>query len=744
MKNSIPFTNFSQFIVRSPLFPANVAIDLFSANDTESIKEICKNKHIKEAIYLASPNLYSEMQKWLDNELTDKKKTERLQHSILKYLIRMSIRCTPFGMFAGFNTGSFDDKTEILIKDKSCSKMHTRLDMNYLCALAKDLTKIDTIRNNTKFYPNSSMYVLGDTLRYVEYRYINSRRVHHIVSVDHSEYLELIISKAKKGVYIHELKMMLTDDEISDDEAMEFINELIGSQILINELEPSATGPEFLDQMINILDSVKENTEINENLSKLKNTLNSFHNEKSENPISKYRNLENELKSLNTDYDIKYLFQTDLLKEAEVCKLNKTIAEDVLEAINVLMKLNRQPSKTNLTVFREKFYERYEDKEIPLLEVLDTESGIGYSQGRSAVSNPLVENIRLGQTQTKREIIWDSVESFKLKKFIKAVSEDKYEVEIIDEELKAFEADWNSLPDTFSSMICVLEEIDKDEGKYRILLNSAGGSGAANLLGRFCHADELTHDHVKEIIKKEEELNDNAIYAEITHLPESRTGNILLRPALRKHEIPYLAKSAVKDQDEINMDDLMISVNLNRIILRSKKHNKEVVPRLSTAHNYSYNALPVYQFLCDMQLQNKIGGLGFNWGKLSGEFDFHPRLVYKNIILSPASWNVQVKDISEIIKIKNDDELLEAIKQWRHNNKMPEKVLLADSDNELLINLSSIISVKTFFSLINKRRSFSLNEFLFEEDKAIVKSSEGDFTNEFVLSFYRKEGENQK
>ena len=131
----------------------------------------------------------------------------------------MSSRSTPFGLFAGISCGEIADKTNIDLPDISDNKRNLRLDMNYLVSLAIELSKIPEIKKQLKFYPNTSLYPVDDKLRYIEYEYIKSKRVHNIVAVDNSEYLENILKLAEKGKKIEQLSESLIDDEITFEEA---------------------------------------------------------------------------------------------------------------------------------------------------------------------------------------------------------------------------------------------------------------------------------------------------------------------------------------------------------------------------------------------------------------------------------------------------------------------------------------------------------------------------------------------
>ncbi len=741
MKQKITYQNFSSFILRSPLFSFNFIEAMVSGTRTseEALMEACRLPAVDEALFLASPDLHSQMKVWLDGGLTDRKKRERLHYGLMKYLLRMATRPTPFGLFAGYSIGKWDREGKVELPEQSLYERHTRMDMNYLCALAQNLAKHPLIKENILFYPNSSIYPVGDQLRYVEYRYRQkARRTHHIVAVDRSDYLENVLEKAASGASLKELADLLVDDEITYQDARDFIEELVQSQVLVNQLEPAITGPEFLDQILAVLEPLKDIDDIKKNILGTKKALEEIDNSRIGTTVSNYHKIAEHIKSLETDFELKFLFQTDMVKPTIHNTLEWNLAADLLKGFEVMNKLTLKPGANTLSQFRDAFFERYETRELPLLQALDTEAGIGYRQTGSAGDvSPLVDDLALPGGGEGSDLKWNRIQAFLFKKYKEALSGDLFEVELTDKELGPFEIDWTDLPDTFSAMGQIVEDKSETNPKARVMVTGFGGSSSGNLLGRFCHGDPPTDAFVKEIAAKEKELKPDVLLAEIIHLPESRVGNVLLRPVLRQYEIPYLAKAAVPPEDQIKVQDLMVSVQRNRVVLRSKRLNKEVVPRLTNAHNYSFNALPIYHFLADLQTQGLRSGLGFNWGALSNEYEFLPRVTYRNLILSPATWNVKKEELESLLKIKDDDELVRETRKWREGRKIPAYVLQADSDNKLFISLENALCVRTLLSIVKNRGAFQLVEFLFKPESAVVKSKEGVYTNEFIFSFHK-------
>ena len=162
-------------------------------------------------------------------------------------------------------------------------------------------------------------------------------------------------------------------------------------------------------------------------------------------------------------------------------------------------------------------------------------------------------------------------------------------------------------------------------GDFRLFLAGVVGPSGARLLGRFCHADPDLAAGVAAHLPAEEALRPDAVFAEVVHLPEGRLGNILARPTYRGYEIPYLGRSAAPAGRQLPLSDLRVSVDGGRVVLRSARLGREVVPRLTSAHNFAAGQ-GVYRFLCALQGQGVAGGLGWDWGPLAGSA-FLPRVV---------------------------------------------------------------------------------------------------------------------
>src|SRR5262249_5408346 len=148
--------------------------------------------------------------------------------------------------------------------------------------------------------------------------------------------------------------------------------------------------------------------------------------------------------------------------------------------------------RTPLDRFREAFVERYEERSVPLVEVLDEESGIGFDPASEieAAASPLLEGLVLPppaeDDRTNRAGRLASL-AFPARDAHPAV------LELEDADIKALGGDSEPppLPDAFAALATVVapSAAAVDAGDFRLLVEMADGPSGARLLGRFCHGD---------------------------------------------------------------------------------------------------------------------------------------------------------------------------------------------------------------------------------------------------------------
>ena len=612
--------------------------------------------------------------------------------------------------------------------------------MDYLCDLIRLMEKDHSIRNKLKYHVNTTLYYIHKQLRYIEYNIQNNKRKYSFSEAKLSDYLDVIIQKATLSpCTIEELANEITSDEITLTEAKEFILELIDNQILISEFEPSVTGNDLIIQLrdkLNRLDLKYYH------IDKIILLLQQFDNMS----IGTRSKIYSEMNSLLADLfpnPKKNCLHVDSLIPSINSTVSNQICDAVLKGLSVLSCLTTVNENSHITTFKDLFYKRYENQEIPLVIALDTQVGVGFGNWQELWGdvNPLIDDLVLQTVFTPNSTLQlDFLSQYLISKYEDCIKNNKTTISISNDELKVFNNKniLDRLPAHLYTMVKVVDLIG-DNSIPTIMLNGFSGPSSFNLLTRFGYLDKRINDFIKEVAEDEKKFYKDKIIAEIAHLPEDRIGNIQMHPHYREFEISYLSNPYLSDTEikSIPVNDIMISVpNGQKIVLRSKKYNKEILPRLSTAHNFS-NGLPIYYFLCCIQHQN-MQGLHFDWGEYFSRKPFLPRIIFENLILSPAKWNINHIDLPKRDNVSFDDYYLQLI-EWKNAKGLPEFVEIVEYDNTLIIDFSKKIMVKLFLNHIEKKKACTIAEYLFAHTKhPFVKRGDSRFTHELILCLHKR------
>jgi thiopeptide-type bacteriocin biosynthesis protein len=674
---------------------------------------------VQEALYIASPVLYNAFIKYKNGAMQQPREIRKVTTALWQYLIRMSTRCTPFGIFSGCAVGSFGSETLLELPAVRDIRRHMRLDMDYLCRVADFVAGHHSLRTQLRYYPNSSLYRYARQWRYARYDYQGDIRVYNLVKAEMTPVLNKVIKAAAGGRTFSELTTVVTAYDVTAEEAAGYLLQLIDAQILKSDLEASTSGEEFTQTLVNKLQQYQGTAPLVKVLADIQQQMRQINDTPG---IDVYRQIKEQLSALPVPMDESRLFQVDTIKQVVHNQLSSTVANDVKEALFIVARLNNEQHRnTKLEEFKRAFEERYGTQTVPLATALDVENGIGYQQALDTADS--YKRRKPGRTA---DLDHDPRSAFLFEKYRQALADGSEEIIISQEETERFPLDPAILPDAIDTVFSLY----KGDTEEQPLIRFIGASPpATRLLARFCHADTTLAQKVKQLVQEEEALHPDKVYAEVLHLPQAQVGNILARPHLRKYEIPYLCRSTLPPRQQLPLNDLYLQLQEGQLLLLSKRLEKEVMPQLTAAHNFVHDSLPVYQFLSSLSLQGKCANLMWDWAFLSME-PFLPRVRYKNVILKPATWNIRSTQLANLTA--------DGFARVKEALRLPGQVLLVEGDNELLLDLTTPMGIQLLLDAARQQPNIVLNECLATADNLLVKSAAGYLTNEIIIPFVRQ------
>ncbi|MCF0072269.1 lantibiotic dehydratase [Dyadobacter sp. CY261] len=716
VKHQLQFTSFNFFTIRRPNFPVNLFLETGEnrpekpSSFPQFFKDcIRKEPEFLKAIYIASPVLFERARKWLDGEIISEE--ESLLKTLYKYWGRICTRATPYGLFSGVALAGWGEQTFIEVEKKS-DQSFVELDILVINRLAELALLDDCVKENSRFFSNNSIYKVGSGFRYVEYELVQGHREYFLSFLQNFAALEPVLTLASNGCYLNDIRQELVSRGYSATESDECMQDLIDLKLIQNEFEAQVTGGNSLAMLIDKLRRSKADKLFLSDLEQIAALLKGDPGFSIESMQTVKGLLDRILQIKTEGVQIQATLQQKY-KSAQISQATRARVEKDLVQIAPLL-VNR--SKTALRNFKKEFSERYGEAEMPLAIILDGELGIDYGDTSRLSSTPVLDGIELVPLDGNRKDFsdWDR---FLLSIYIRYLEEKADCIELTKSDFQFFSVP-PDLPPSFYAIGNLFKEGESQNIKFN--LNYLGGNSGITLLSRFANSDDHLKERLLDIAEHEQNSYQDAVLAEIVFFPESRTGNVLSHPPFYSFEIPFITRSAALESCQLPIDDLTVSVKGGKqVILRSKKLGKQVIPRLSNAHNYS-SELPIYRFLCDIQTDS--AEINWHWSVLEDR-PVLPRVQFNSLVLSRKAWNLSAtwaEKLDEFVKIY----------------AVPRYVQLVDRDNEMLLDLHLPIAKSILADELKKKGKVELKEFLSTPEQCVVGDHNGNmYANELIIPF---------
>ena len=669
------------------------------------------NSFGSEALYIASPSLHERLQRCISSP--DKSKLRELFPQLTKYWSRMCFRPTPFGLFSGLDVCKLKQAPHTIQpeEERTLLSFSARLDLSVIEKIVEQLLEDQKCRRTIRYKLNDTIQLKSDRIKYIERTRTAKGATYRSAQAERSIYLDLIIEVASSWRHHQELVHLLLglDAELDAQSAAEFVDELIAENILLPELMLSAND---IDPLQHLSQHLSRHTSQSGSLEDvpLLNRTGKYCNLPStsiEKISESCRLIKAKLHELEVSIANSSPIQIDMVMPTTTSPLSTDDVEDVMRNITKISHIFS--SKINgLSTFRSALASAYGSQEVSLLEVLDESSGIPFQSSHH--DSPLIAGLKL-QEAKRADVSLTKTELWLLKKVVSAHKNGLEEIELTETDLADLPVTNSTLefPPVFCLMLSKWRDAESETfgGNQQERTVLEGFSPGIGLLGRFTHLDESLHSLCRDLAKQEQ-LHHSAVLAEINYLPSGRAGNIALHPELYEAEIQILSRSDRSETQRINLSDLTVCVVDGRLVLRSKKLNREVMPRLPTAHNFLSSSLPVYRFLAQLQFEgNDV--FQFSWGNVSAIVDRLPQVRYRQTVISKRRWQLSKGAVAEMRSCYSS-ESPEHLAEVCTKLGMPKYIQISEGDKQLMLDLRNSICIQILHDELNSNGSLLIED----------------------------------
>ena len=343
-------------------------------SDADSASSLVIDDRVRLALMIGSRSLSESLVRGSRSGRRD----ERVLSKLLRYLIRMSTRPTPYGIYASVGLAKFGERTDVKVTHR-LPRRRTRPDMAWLINFVASQESRPEVREQLLVFTICYVYA---------WRPIRDRRTvfattgrdtaggfHPCYGAGSSDIRKSAGSDLLCGTFDYLLRTTgATSEKVNG-----LLNSLIDQSFLLTELRPCLTDPEPARSALRVLKSVDACREAAANLEVI--LAESVRCDELEPvlAIEEYRSLHVRAEKLVPCVEGENPFQVDASLPLQEATVSRLVGREAVHLAEVLLRISPHPDGLpSMTAYREKFVTKYEfDREVPLLEMLDPNLGIG-------------------------------------------------------------------------------------------------------------------------------------------------------------------------------------------------------------------------------------------------------------------------------------------------------------------------------------------------------------------------------
>ncbi|MGW2652166.1 lantibiotic dehydratase [Streptomyces sp. NPDC001478] len=375
-------------MVRSVLLhdlPVPPAPDLITAVASwrRWVLEVWDIQQIAAAVRHASPDLSRELDALKDTP-TDTESLRRITLTLLSYVLRLTHRVTPFGLYAGVTDGHFGQHAEARWGSKH--RTLTRASGLWFAAVVQQLEAVPEVRQGLRLLANNALRERGERLvlpwqpRELEETGTAVREV----SIRNTAAVRTVIQLAHTPVPYQEVvgELGAVHPDLGPRGAEELVDVLITKRMLLTSLQPSGTHTDTLGYVVGELDraGAARSGPAAEMVLALREIHAQMRDLDDQDPFSEKADRQRTalVTRMRQISDRPSPLAVDARLDAELV-LPRSVAWEAEAAAGVLARVTPEPRGTQAWLrYRERFRRRYgEGALVPLTDLLDPHCGLG-------------------------------------------------------------------------------------------------------------------------------------------------------------------------------------------------------------------------------------------------------------------------------------------------------------------------------------------------------------------------------